>query len=61
MKIAELRQMSAKDLWKKLSEIRRDRSVARFHVKTGQEQNTAKIRKAARLVAQIKFLLHNEK
>ncbi len=60
MKISELRQMNAKKLWQELIQARRELAVARFHVKTQQSQDTAKIGKTRRLIAQIKTLINNQ-
>ncbi len=60
MKVQELRQLDAKKLNEKLKELVRKLSVFRFHVKTGQEANTAEIGKMRKQIAQIKTLLNNE-
>lgn len=60
MKIQELRQMNVKKLWQELMKARRELAVARFHVKTQQSQDTAKISKTRKLIAQIKTLLNNQ-
>ena len=61
MKIAELRQLTPKKLWEALRKTRRELAVTRFHVKTGQEQNTAKISKQKKTIAQILTLLNTKK
>ena len=61
MKIQELRQLTTKKLWEQLKKARRDLAVTRFHVKTGQSQDTAKIAKLKKSVAQILTLLNNSK
>ena len=61
MKISELRQLTPKKLWETLRKTRRDLAVTRFHVQTGQEQNTAKIKKQRKLIAQILTLLNSKK
>ena len=61
MKIQELRQLTTKKLWEQLKKTRRDLAVTRFHVKTGQSQDTAKIAKLKKSVAQILTLLNNSK
>ena len=58
MKIAELRQLSDKKLREELVSARRDGATVRFHAKTGQNQNTAKIVVLRKKVAQIKTLLN---
>ena len=57
MKIQELRQLSEKKLKDALHKARRDASVARFHVLTGQNQDTAKLKSLRKMVAQILTLL----
>ena len=61
MKIAELRQLTSKKLWGALRAAQRELAVTRFHVKTGQEQNTAKISKQKKMIAQIMTLLNTKK
>lgn len=61
MKIQELRQLTAAKLTAKLQEIQRELAVVRFHIKTGQLADVAKVKKIRKVVAQIKFLIHNEK
>ncbi len=61
MNIAELRQLTTKKLWVALKKARRELAVTRFHVQTGQEQNTAKIKKQKKLIAQISTLLNAKK
>lgn len=53
MKIQDLRQLTPKKLWETLRKTRRDLAVARFHVKTGQNKDTAALSKQKKLVAQI--------
>ena len=61
MKISELRQLTPKKLWATLHKTRRELAVTRFHVKTGQEQNTAKIKTQKKLIAQTLTLLNQAK
>ena len=61
MKISELRQLTPKKLWATLRKTRRELAVTRFHVKTGQEQNTAKIKTQKKLIAQTLTLLNQAK
>ena len=61
MKIQELRQLAKKKLVEKLAKTERELAVIRFHIKTGQLADVAQVKKVRRAVAQIKFLLHNEK
>jgi len=61
MKIAELRQLTPKKLWETLKKTRRELAVIRFHAATGQEQNTAKIKKHKKLIAQTLTLLNQAK
>lgn len=60
MKISELRQLTPKKLRETLSKARKDKSAARFHVNTGQNQDTSKIKKLKKMIARVKYLLHNE-
>lgn len=60
MKIQELRQLTPKKLQAELAKVTRSLSVTRFHIATGQEQNTAKIKAGRKLIAQIKTLLNNQ-
>ena len=59
MKIQELRQLTPKKLQAELEKTVRSLSVLRFHIATGQAQNTAKVKSARKLIAQIKTLLNN--
>jgi len=61
MEIQELRQLTPKKLWKQLKDIRRNLAVIRFHIKTGKEQDTSKVGKIKKTIAQILTILHNEK
>lgn len=61
MKTSELRQMTDKKLHGELKKAKRDKAVAKFHAKTGQNQDTAKIGKLKKLIAQIKTLLQERK
>ncbi len=61
MKIQEIRQLTSKKLWEQLKKTRRELAVTRFHVRTGQSQDTAKIAKLRKTVAQILTLLNNGK
>ena len=60
MTIAELRQLTPKKLRDELKKSRRERSTTKFHIQTGQSQDTAKLSKLKRKIARIKFLLSNE-
>ncbi len=53
MKIKEIRQLSETKLKELLKKTRREWSVARFHVNTGQNQNTAQLKKLKKNIAQI--------
>ncbi len=61
MKIQELRQLTPKKLLEKFNKIRREYSVARFHVKTGKNQNVAQLKKLRRTIARIKTLFNSDK
>ncbi len=56
MKIEELRQLTPKKLLEQLKKTYRELAKTRFHVQTGQEKNTAEIRKQRRAIAQIKTI-----
>lgn len=57
MKISELRQLTPKKLLEELEKAERALAVSRFHVKTGQNQNVAEIKKLRNTIARIKTLL----
>lgn len=57
MKIQELRQLTQKKLREELSTAVRSLAATRFHVKTGQNQNIAHIKKLKKTVARVKTLL----
>lgn len=61
MKIQELRQMTVAKLVELLKKTRREASTARFRIATGQNQNSAALKKMRTLIAQIKTLLHEQK
>ncbi len=61
MKMQELRQLTPKKLKEMLEKIRRELAVSRFHVKTGQNKNTAEILKQRKTVARILTLLLEQK
>ena len=54
MKVSEIRQMNKKKLTEELAKTRREKAVVKFHVKTGQQQDTAKVSKLKKKIAQIK-------
>lgn len=56
MKIQELRQLSAKKLQEELQKTERELTMTRFHTRTGLNQDTAKVAKLRKMVAQIKTL-----
>lgn len=56
MKIQELRQLTPKKLNEELLKRKRELAVVRFHVGTGKEQNTAKLKNLKKMVAQIQTL-----
>lgn len=59
MDIQEIRQLTPKKLIEALKKARRDLAVARFHVKTGQNQNTAQLKKLRKTIARILTSLNN--
>ncbi len=61
MKVQELRQMTEKKLNQKLREMRRELNSAKFRVKTGQNQNTAQIKKLRKTIARILTILQEMK
>ncbi|MDH3325070.1 MAG: 50S ribosomal protein L29 [Candidatus Peregrinibacteria bacterium] len=61
MKISEIRQLAPKKLKEALDKARRDLSVARFHVKTGQNKNTSVIKKLKKMIAQMLTILNAAK
>ncbi len=60
MKVSELRQMTPKKLWAELKKRRRDKAVAKFHTVTGQNQDTSKIKKNKKAIAQINTVLREK-
>jgi ribosomal protein L29 len=58
MKIQELRQMTVVKLVALLKKTRREAAAARFRIATGQNQDSAALKKMRTLIAQIKTLLH---
>jgi len=60
MNITDVRQMSPEKLHEELQRVRRELAVVRFHVKTGQETNTAKVRELRKLIAQILTILNQK-
>ncbi len=61
MKIQELRQLTPKKLLEKLNKLKREYSVARFHVKTGKNQNVSQLKKFRKTIARIKTLFNSDK
>jgi ribosomal protein L29 len=59
MSIQELRQLTPKKLLKELQKAVRSLAVIRFHVKTGQNQNVAEVKKTRQTIARIKTLLNS--
>lgn len=59
MTIQEIRQLTPKKMWAKLREMRRTLAVTKFHAATGQEQDTAKMRKIKKTIARIKTVVNN--
>ncbi len=57
MKVQELRQLTPKKLQEELKKAQRELAGVRFHVKTGQNQNHAQIKKLKTSVARILTLL----
>lgn len=58
MKIQELRQLTPKKMQEALQKAHRELAVSRFHLRTGQSQDTAAPRKQKKLIARLKTLLH---
>jgi ribosomal protein L29 len=61
MKIQELRQLPPKKLIEMLKKTQRELAIGKFHVKTGQNQNTAQIKKMKKIIARILTLLNAQK
>ena len=61
MKIQELRQMTVGKLTELLKKTRREAATARFRLSTGQNQNSAALKKMRKMIAQINTLLHEQK
>lgn len=61
MKIQELRQMTTTKLVELLKKTRREAASAKFRIYTGQNQDSASLKKMRTLIAQIKTLLHEQK
>ncbi len=61
MKIQELRQMTVKKLEELLKKTRREAAALRFHLATGQSQDSASWKKMRTLIARIETLLHEHK
>ena len=61
MKVQDLRHLTPKKLWELLWKTRRDLAISRFHVKTGQDKDTAKLSKQKRIVAQILTIFQEKK
>lgn len=55
--IQDLRAMTAGQLHKELASVRRNLAVARFHLRTGQSKEVAKVQGLRKNIAQIKTLL----
>ena len=61
MKIQELRQMTTAKLIVLLKNTRREAAAARFRLNTGQNQNSAALKKMRIMIAQINTLIHEQK
>jgi len=61
MKVQELRQMTEKKLYQELLKTRRELGTSKFRVKTGQNQNTAQVRKLRQKIARILTILNEMK
>ena len=57
MKAAELREMSAAELTKKLGELKEELFNLRFQLATGQLQNTAAINECRKDIARVKTVM----
>ncbi len=57
MKAQEIRQLTPKKIQEELEKTQRSLLAARFHVRTGQNQNIAQIAKLKKSVARMKTLL----
>jgi ribosomal protein L29 len=61
MKIQELRQMTVAKLVELLKKTRREAATAQFRLTTGQNQNSAALKKMRTMIARINTLLHEQK
>ncbi len=61
MDITDVRQMTPEKMREALKAAYRDLTVTRFHVKTGQNKNTAEIKNKKKLIAQILTILNAKK
>lgn len=57
----ELRQLTPKKLIEMLKKTQRELAVTKFHVRTGKNQNTAKIFMFKQMIARILTLLREQK
>jgi len=58
MKMSEIRQLDPKKIHAELKKARRDAAVKGFHVKTGQNQNTAQLKNLKKAIARIKTYMN---
>jgi large subunit ribosomal protein L29 len=61
MKVEELRNLSADDLGRKVSELNQELFNLRFQLHTGHLENTARIPQVRREIARVKTILHEKR
>lgn len=61
MNVQDLRQLTPKKLWEVFRKTRRELAVARFHVKTGQDKDTAALIKQKKTIARILTIFQEKK
>jgi len=57
MSVSELRQLPPKKLGETLGKLKRELAVSKFHVQTGQNQNTADLKKKRQTIARAQTVL----
>jgi large subunit ribosomal protein L29 len=61
MKVEELRNLSADDLGRKVSELNQELFNLRFQLHTGHLENTARIPQVRREIARVKTILQEKR
>ena len=60
MKTSEIRQMATAKLLKALKDVQRSLAVKKFHVKTGQDKNSAAIKTMRTDIARMKTVIREK-